>query len=56
MCGPVLNIFTDLVVDNMKGFLVTEDYICGYLVPICDEKYVALSPDDYIDDVLKDKP
>lgn len=34
----MLNIYKELVIDNMYEFIVNEKYVCEYLLPLCDER------------------
>ena len=38
--------------------MLTQDYICSYLVPLCGDElaYIKLPIKDYIEHVLTDKP
>jgi len=46
------------LLDYMFEFLITEDFVCGYVFPLCGDvpKYVRLELDDFVQDVLSDKP
>lgn len=40
----------------MFSLVLTEDYLCGYVMPLCDEKFKNLPVEDFIRKILIDKP
>lgn len=54
-CKGIVDKFYWDLHDGMFSVILTEDYLCGYIVPICDVKYEKLSEKDYVIKVLKDK-
>ena len=48
--GPIFNGLYDL--------LLTEDFICSYVIPICGDElsFLKLTIEDYAELILKDKP
>lgn len=44
----------DMVVETLFKLVITENFICSYIVPLCDRKFNQLSDEDYIRDTLSD--
>jgi len=57
MCNEITSIYTNTINTNIFELLIHEDYICHYLIPLCDQQtYITLNTEDYIKETLKDKP
>ena len=42
---------------HIYDYFLNETFVCDYLLPICGHNtYRQLTYDDYINDILKDKP
>lgn len=48
--------FLTLWLDSFFSLFVSDDFFCGYLLPLCDEKFVELPFREFANRVLKDKP
>lgn len=49
--------YTEVIHANLFEFIFHEDFICHYAIPLCEEqKYTELKAEDYIKQVLSDKP
>ena len=55
-CEALAKKFKHLVLKHAFQLLVTDEYVCGYLIPICEQKYEGMPVEDYAWRVLKDKP
>ena len=57
ICISMVNIYGDLIRSHIYEIVVNENIICNYFIPVCNSYVLrALTYDDYIQDVLKDKP
>ena len=48
--------FLSLWVDSFFSLFMSDDFFCGYLLPLCNEKFVELPFREFASRVLKDKP
>lgn len=59
-CHSFVTKFIDFFIDNLTEMIFHEDFICGYLIPLCqgegEKNYEELLAIEYINDVLRDKP
>ena len=55
-CEALAEKFKHLVLKHAFSLIVTDEYVCGYLIPICEQKYEGMPVEDYAWSVLKDKP
>ena len=55
-CSALAAKYRQELIEAIFSLILTEDYICGYIVPLCDTKYENLSETEYVKNILKDKP
>ena len=56
-CNELIYMYTEVIHANVFEFLFHEDFICHYAIPLCDgQMYTELRAEDYIKEVLADKP
>lgn len=48
--------FIPVFAEHFFNVKFSESYICGYLLPLCDQEYEELKIEDYASHILKDKP
>jgi hypothetical protein len=56
LCRILAAKFETIVMKHMFTLIVTDDFICSYLMPLCDHTYDALTVEDYAWRLLKQKP
>lgn len=56
-CNELIFMYTEVIHENVFEFIFHDDFICHYAIPLCDgDKYEELKAEDYIANVLADKP
>ena len=56
-CRAIAKKYRQQLIDAFFNIVMTEDYICGYVVPLCEPaKYDKLNEEDYIQRILSSKP
>ena len=48
--------FLSLGIDSFFSLFLSDDFFCGYLLPLCNEKFIELPFREFANRVLKDKP
>ena len=51
-CNNLKERFKDMIVETLFKLVITENFICSYIVPLCVRKFNQLSDEDYIRHIL----
>jgi hypothetical protein len=56
LCESLNEKFKAYYMSHFFNLFVTEEFACGYILPLCEKHYAELSVQDFAWGILKDKP